>query len=142
MKLNPWPCSSYSSTLLLLLPLLCSCAPPVPLRARLQHRSPHKRQVIGGAAAGSVVGSLLSSLLQETLYSRMENLLLDPGRKTSAEKRRIVETAVENYHQQAMEASGENAEGFPENFSKLAGKLPKFQLLSFYGCCGFAIMSP
>ena len=75
-----------------------------------------------GKGLGSMVQSLLSSLLKETLYSRMESLLLDhhPGRRTDQDenKRRIVETAVHNYNQQDMTPTGE----LPENFTKLAGK--------------------
>ena len=80
-----------------------------------------------------VVSQLLSTLLHQTLYSRMESLLLDPGRK-SREDSRIVDSAVENYRQQVMRATGTDtsrdeeaaAEGsgrYRENFSTLAGKL-------------------
>ncbi len=48
-----------------------------------------------------VVTDLLADLFRQTIYNRIENLLLDPGRK-STEKRRIIQSAVENYHQQKM----------------------------------------
>lgn len=85
---------------------------------------------------GGVGNGLLAKLLQQTLYSRMENLLLDPGRK-SVEKRRIVESAVENYQNQDMRRSpslrkdkqrrrddSENEDQAErEDFTKLAGVL-------------------
>ncbi len=78
---------------------------------------------------GGIVNSLLANLLRQTLYSRMENLLLDPGKK-SVEKRRIVESAVENYENQAMATTlkkktnneEESKEEIShEEFKKLAG---------------------
>ena len=44
---------------------------------------------------------LLSSLFRQTIYQRIENLLLDPGRKSS-EKQKIIDSAVDNYHKQKM----------------------------------------
>eukprot|EP00095_Tigriopus_kingsejongensis_P012707 maker-scaffold22_size673200-snap-gene-5.48 protein:Tk12707 transcript:maker-scaffold22_size673200-snap-gene-5.48-mRNA-1 annotation:"hypothetical protein" len=69
-----------------------------------------------------VVNSLLSSLLKETLYRRMENLLLDPGRsaRNSVEKQKIVESAVENYQHQDMSLADDPTLP-PAHFSRLAG---------------------
>ena len=48
-----------------------------------------------------VVSDLLTSLFRQTIYNRIENLLLDPGKK-STEKQKIIDSAVDNYHQQKM----------------------------------------
>ena len=40
-------------------------------------------------------------LLRQTIYHRIENLLLDPGKK-STEKQQIIDSAVDNYHRQKM----------------------------------------
>ena len=45
------------------------------------------------------VGDLLASLFKQTIYNRIENLLLDPGRP-SPEKQKIIDSAVHNYHNQ------------------------------------------
>ena len=65
---------------------------------------------------------LLASLFRQTIYQRMENLLLDPGhsprRDDSEEKGKIVESAVENYHRQTVNhPEGESA----EDITKFAG---------------------
>ena len=39
--------------------------------------------------------------LRQTIYHRIENLLLDPGKK-STEKQQIIDSAVDNYHRQKM----------------------------------------
>ena len=49
----------------------------------------------------TVVTDLLSTLFRQTIYNRIENLLLDPGKKSS-EKQRIIDSAVDNYHKQKM----------------------------------------
>lgn len=49
----------------------------------------------------NVVSDLLTSLFRQTIYNRIENLLLDPGKK-STEKQKIIESAVNNYHRQKM----------------------------------------
>ena len=49
------------------------------------------------------VGDLLTSLFRQTIYNRIENLLLDPGRPTLV-KRRIIDSAVRNYHNQQYSA--------------------------------------
>ena len=54
---------------------------------------------VAAADDENVVGDLLASLFRQTIYNRMENLLLDPG-KMSDEKGKIVESAVQNYHRQ------------------------------------------
>ena len=51
----------------------------------------------------STVGDLLTSLFRQTIYNRIENLLLDPGRP-SLEKQSIVDSAVQNYHNQQYSA--------------------------------------
>ncbi|TRY80450.1 hypothetical protein TCAL_08823 [Tigriopus californicus] len=77
----------------------------------------------------NVVNSLLNSLLEETLYKRMESLLLDPGRsaRNSVDKQKIVESAVENYQHQEMNIPELQANEGHQNteslrhFTKLAG---------------------
>ena len=49
--------------------------------------------------ASRSVGDLLASLFKQTIYNRIENLLLDPGRP-SPEKQKIIDSAVHNYHNQ------------------------------------------
>ena len=51
----------------------------------------------------SSVGDLLTSLFRQTIYNRIENLLLDPGRP-SLVKRKIIDSAVRNYHNQQYTA--------------------------------------
>ena len=51
----------------------------------------------------SSVGDLLTSLFRQTIYNRIENLLLDPGRP-SLVKRKIIDSAVRNYHNQQYSA--------------------------------------
>lgn len=51
----------------------------------------------------STVGDLLASLFRQTIYNRIENLLLDPGRP-SLEKQKIIDSAVQNYHNQQYSA--------------------------------------
>lgn len=78
----------------------------------------------------NVVNSLLNSLLEETLYRRMESLLLDPGRsaRNSVDKQKIVESAVENYQHQEMtipelhQNEGQQNTESLKHFTKLAGK--------------------
>ena len=57
----------------------------------------------------SAVGDLLTSLFRETIYNRIENLLLDPGKKSS-EKQKIIDSAVQNYHKQKYSAPPTSAE--------------------------------
>ena len=49
--------------------------------------------------ASRSVGDLLASLFKQTIYNRIENLLLDPG-QPSPEKQKIIDSAVHNYHNQ------------------------------------------
>jgi hypothetical protein len=49
----------------------------------------------------SPVSELLNAIFRQTIYSRIESLLLDPG-KRSDEKQKIVDDAVSNYHRQKM----------------------------------------
>ena len=51
--------------------------------------------------SSQVVTELLTTLFRQTIYHRIENLLLDPGRK-STEKQKLIESAVDNYHRQKM----------------------------------------
>ena len=55
------------------------------------------------------VGDLLTSLFRETIYNRIENLLLDPGKKSS-EKQKIIDSAVQNYHLQKYSAPSKSVE--------------------------------
>ena len=66
-----------------------------------------------------VVSDLLSSLFRQTIYHRIENLLLDPGKK-STEKQKIIDTAVENYHQQKINLPTEQEENV--DLTNLTGK--------------------
>ena len=116
---------------------------------RQQHQQPqqHLQQQLQqqqGEQLGiaPLVNSLLTSLLRQTLYTRMENLLLDgspsassrfpapemppsypsPSQsqsppesvRKSGERRRIVDSAVRNYQEQDG--------GLSQDFTKLAGK--------------------
>ena len=56
---------------------------------------------IGQQSNSEMVTDLLTTLFRQTIYHRIENLLLDPGRKSN-EKQRIIESAVDNYHRQKM----------------------------------------
>ena len=49
----------------------------------------------------SPVSELLNAIFRQTIYTRIESLLLDPGKK-SDEKQKIVDAAVSNYHRQKM----------------------------------------
>ena len=53
--------------------------------------------------ASRSVGDLLASLFKQTIYNRIENLLLDPGRP-SPEKQKIIDSAVHNYHNQKYQS--------------------------------------
>ena len=70
----------------------------------------------------TVVTDLLSDLFRQTIYTRIENLLLDPGRK-SQEKQKIIDSAVDNYHKQKM-IMPEDQEA-PSTLADLTGKLQK-----------------
>ena len=74
----------------------------------------------------TVVTDLLSDLFRQTIYTRIENLLLDPGRK-SQEKQKIIDSAVDNYHKQKM-IMPEDQEA-PSTLADLTGKLQKFDIL-------------
>ena len=58
----------------------------------------------------STVSDLLTSLFRQTIYNRIENLLLDPG-QPSVEKRNIIDSAVQNYHKQKYSAPTHSNEG-------------------------------
>ena len=74
----------------------------------------------------TVVTDLLSDLFRQTIYTRIENLLLDPGRK-SQEKQKIIDSAVDNYHKQKM-IMPEDQEA-PSTLADLTGKLQKYEIL-------------
>ena len=101
-----------------------------------RHRQQQQADQLGIAP---LVNSLLTSLLRQTLYTRMENLLLDGSPRPpssrfpssgdsaaagypshhesvrkSGERRRIVDSAVRNYQEQDG--------GLAQDFTKLAGK--------------------
>ena len=69
----------------------------------------------------TVVTDLLSALFKQTIYNRIENLLLDPGRK-STEKQKIIDSAVDNYHKQKMVLPTDNEE-VPTTLADLTGKI-------------------
>ena len=74
----------------------------------------------------TVVTDLLTDLFRQTIYTRIENLLLDPGRK-SQEKQKIIDSAVDNYHKQKM-IMPEDQEA-PSTLADLTGKLQKCDIL-------------
>lgn len=56
-----------------------------------------------------LVTDLLSALFRQTIYNRIENLLLDPGRLTGTQadqsgdnRQQLIQSAVDNYHKQKM----------------------------------------
>ena len=78
----------------------------------------------------NVVGDLLASLFRQTIYNRMENLLLDPG-KMSDEKGKIVESAVQNYHRQVYQPptkDGPVLAEISEDISNFAGMTTDYLL--------------
>lgn len=88
-----------------------------------------------------VVTDLLTTLFRQTIYHRIENLLLDPGRKTS-EKQKIIDSAVDNYHRQKMvmpssssstsESSQNTETELTTDLTNLTGKNnPKFNRIQF-----------
>ena len=110
-------------------------------RERPHRRQENPQQQSEQLGIAPLVNSLLTSLLRQTLYTRMENLLLDgsaspsssrfpsarpprPSRpesvRKSGERRRIVDSAVRNYQEQDG--------GLSRDFTKLAGKFLAFQL--------------
>ena len=50
----------------------------------------------------STANDLLSALFRQTIYNRIENLLLDPGKRANEKHQKIIESAVDNYHRQKM----------------------------------------
>jgi hypothetical protein len=124
--------------LFLLLSLLCSAARSAPVAAsgKVVVAVLEKEETQLGPelnhGLGSLVNSLLASLLRQTLYNRMENLLLDDGGDDGAmgggrhkpvndERKRIVDSAVRNYQNQDMRHGGaEDAQS--RDFTKLAGE--------------------
>ena len=70
----------------------------LPILASLQNCTADAKPI---KSEGTVVTELLSSLFRQTIYQRIENLLLDPGKKSTA-KQQIIESAVDNYHKQKM----------------------------------------
>ena len=103
-----------------------------PQQQQQQHNQKLQSEQLGIAP---LVNSLLTSLLRQTLYTRMENLLLDGSSASSSssrnshfpsdypshpesvrksgERRRIVDSAVRNYQEQDG--------GLSQDFTKLAG---------------------
>jgi hypothetical protein len=79
----------------------------------------------------SPVNDLLNAIFRQTIYTRIESLLLDPGRK-SEEKQKIVDSAVWNYHRQKMfDSSVDNVTTKDENedssdISKSTGQSQQF----------------
>ena len=70
--------------------------------SRAEERSPVS-EPLSSIHQSSSVGDLLTSLFRQTIYNRIENLLLDPGRPSMV-KRRIIDSAVRNYHNQQYSA--------------------------------------
>ena len=78
-----------------------------------------------------VVTELLTTLFRQTIYHRIENLLLDPGRK-STEKQELIESAVDNYHRQKMilpvsdnQGNDEPQQELTTDLTNLTGKILK-----------------
>ena len=115
--------------------IFCCCSTLVfncqaqPLNPNNQHRD----------RSSEVVTELLTTLFRQTIYHRIENLLLDPGRKSN-EKQKLIESAVDNYHRQKMilppiseQNEEEETEQRPElttDLTNLTGKQSKKYLKS------------
>lgn len=54
-------------------------------------------EVLEDDGRGNIVTDMLTALFRQTIYQRIENLLLDPGKK-SQDKHQIIQSAVDNYH--------------------------------------------
>ena len=142
----------YTATVLIVLATVATSAPveaeediqqrnAKTVEHRQQQQQPQQPQQQQGEQLGiaPLVNSLLTSLLRQTLYTRMENLLLDGSSassripppemppsypsppqshpesvRKSGERRRIVDSAVRNYQEQDGALS--------QDFTKLAGK--------------------
>jgi hypothetical protein len=69
------------------------------------------------AGKTSPVSELLNALFHQTIYARIESLILDPGRKTE-EKQRLVDSAVINYHRQKMFGSDDGDDDDVESVTR------------------------
>ena len=153
MALKPLTVLCYTATVLIVLATVARSAPveaeediqqrnAKTVEHRQQQQQPQQPQQQQGEQLGiaPLVNSLLTSLLRQTLYTRMENLLLDGSSSASSrippsemppsypslpeshpesvrksgERRRIVDSAVRNYQEQDG--------GLSQDFTKLAGK--------------------
>ena len=145
----------YTATVLIVLAAVATSAPveaeediqqrnakTVEHRQQQQQQQQPQQQQGEQLGIAPLVNSLLTSLLRQTLYTRMENLLLDGSSSASSrippppemppsypspppeshpesvrksgERRRIVDSAVRNYQEQDG--------GLSQDFTKLAGK--------------------
>jgi len=89
-----------------------------------------------------VVGDLLASLFRQTIYNRMENLLLDPGKK-SDEKDKIIESAVQNYHRQVFQpASSASSSSTQDDDQESSESLDENVAVDISNFAGFWIRAP
>ena len=93
--------------------LICCSSLACPSQARPTNSPPGSSQV---------VTELLTTLFRQTIYHRIENLLLDPGRKSS-EKQQLIESAVDNYHRQKMVLPVSDKQGTDEQAQEITTDL-------------------
>ena len=73
----------------------------------------------------SPVSDLLNAIFRQTIYTRIESLLLDPG-KRSEEKQKIVDSAVDNYHRQKMFGSADETESVTKDENDISKSTGQF----------------
>ena len=76
----------------------------------------------------SPVSELLNAIFRQTIYTRIESLLLDPG-KRSEEKQKIVDSAVDNYHRQKMFGSADETENVTKDENDISKSTGQFFIL-------------
>ena len=104
---NKWSSNKYALVIILFINIGTSSSMPRPQVqissiSHAEERSPVS-EPFSSIHHSSSVGDLLTSLFRQTIYNRIENLLLDPGRPSMV-KRRIIDSAVRNYHNQQYSA--------------------------------------
>ena len=90
---------------------------PAPTTTSSSSETTHRSDVRPTTSTtASPVSELLNAIFRQTIYSRIESLLLDPGKK-SDEKQKLVDSAVSNYHRQKMFGSADDSDDV-ENVTK------------------------